>query len=62
MSFERKIAHLEETHAMLERELSKALIENVDQLHITELKKKKLHVKDLILDLQRLDSQGKKFP
>lgn len=61
MTYERKIAHLEEAHAMLERELSNAMMTNSNQTIINDIKKKKLHAKDLIEDLKRLDASGKDF-
>ena len=61
MSYERKIAHLEETHAMLERELAKAEANSWASLLINDIKKKKLHTKDLIIELKKLDSHGKEF-
>jgi hypothetical protein len=61
MSYERKIAHLEETHAMLERELAKAEMNRWSTYLINEIKKKKLHAKDLIMELKKLDSHGKEF-
>ena len=64
MSYSRRIAHLEETHAMLERELEKLTHTDAADYVIVELKKKKLHTKDLILELKRdeqMNHQGKEF-
>ena len=61
MSYERKIAHLEETHIMILRELGKAIDEGAADHVITDLKKKKLHVKDLLRELRNLDDAGKEF-
>ena len=59
MSYVRKIAHLEETHAMLKRELEEAKEGNASDAVIQQLKKKKLHVKDLIEHLR--NEEGKEF-
>ena len=61
MPYDRKIAHLEEAHAMLDKELDKAVKQNADDLVISELKKKKLFAKDLIRELRSLDDAGKDF-
>lgn len=61
MSYERKIAHLEETHKMLEAELAKAQASNWAELLIVDLKKKKLRTKDLIMELKKLDNAGREF-
>jgi len=59
MSYVHKIAHLEETRAMLKRELTEAEGLNASDVVIQELKKKKLHVKDLIEHLR--NEEGKEF-
>ena len=61
MSYERKIAHLEEAHSLLEQELTKAEENNLSESIITDIKKKKLRAKDLIKELKQLDNQGKEF-
>jgi hypothetical protein len=59
MSYSRKIAHLEETHAMIKRELIQADQTGQPDHVIFELKKKKLHVKDLIAELK--EREGREF-
>lgn len=61
MTYERKIAHLEEAHKLLEQELTKAEENNLSESIITDIKKKKLRAKDLIKELKQLDNQGKEF-
>jgi hypothetical protein len=59
MNYDMRIAHFEEAHAMLERELEKAEKNLASTELIHELKKKKLHVKDMIKQL--MDDAGKEF-
>lgn len=54
-----RIAFLEETHAMLAREIEKATHEDTSDGVIHTLKKKKLLVKDQIAELK--NQQGKEF-
>jgi hypothetical protein len=48
-----------EVHAELEKELTAAEKRNADDLTITELKKKKLFAKDLIIELKSLGEKAK---
>lgn len=59
MSYERRIDHLIEVHAELEKELTAAEKRNADDATITELKKKKLFAKDLIVELKTLEEKAK---
>jgi hypothetical protein len=59
MSYDMRIAHFEEAHAMLERELEKAEKNLASTELIHELKKKKLRAKDMITQL--MDESGKEF-
>jgi hypothetical protein len=61
MPYDRKIAHLEETHTMLEQELKTAEEHNAADNVIQELKKKKLHAKDMLTKLKALDNAGREF-
>jgi hypothetical protein len=54
-----RIAFLEETHAMLEREIEKAMHQDTSDTMIHTLKKRKLAVKDQINDLK--NKQGREF-
>ena len=54
MAIESHLAELEKRHQALEHELSEALTHpSIDNLHIAELKRKKLHVKDEIARLRQ---------
>lgn len=54
MAIESHLAELEQRHQSLERELTEALTHpSIDDLHIAELKRKKLHVKDEIARLKQ---------
>lgn len=59
MSYERRISHLMEVHTELEKELDAAKERNADDTVITELKKKKLFAKDLIVELKAIDEKTK---
>ncbi len=54
-----RIAFLEETHAMLEREIEKAAHRDTTDEVLHTLKKRKLAVKDQIASLK--ENQGKEF-
>jgi hypothetical protein len=54
-----RIAFLEETHAMLEREIEKAMREDTSDGIIHTMKKRKLAVKDQIASLK--ENQGREF-
>ena len=54
MAIESHLAELEKRHHALEQELAEALTHpSIDNLHIAELKRKKLHVKDEIARLRQ---------
>ena len=54
MAIESHLAELEKRHQALEREITEALTHpSIDDLHIAELKRKKLHVKDEIARLKQ---------
>jgi hypothetical protein len=54
MAIESHLAELEKRHQALEQELAEALTHpSIDNLHIAELKRKKLHVKDEIARLRQ---------
>ncbi len=54
MAIESHLAELEQRHQSLEQELTEALTHpSIDDLHIAELKRKKLHVKDEIARLKQ---------
>ncbi len=54
MAIESHLAELEKRHQSLEQELAEALTHpSIDDLHIAELKRKKLHVKDEIARLRQ---------
>ncbi|HYQ06280.1 MAG TPA: DUF465 domain-containing protein [Xanthobacteraceae bacterium] len=54
MAIESHLAELEKRHQALEHELAEALTHpSIDNLHIAELKRKKLHVKDEIARLRQ---------
>ncbi len=54
MAIESHLAELEKRHQSLEQELTEALTHpSIDDLHIAELKRKKLHVKDEIARLKQ---------
>ncbi len=56
MSYKTRINHLEEMHRLLDRQINEmqANHPNVDVVHLAELKKKKLQIKDEISKLTRL--------
>jgi hypothetical protein len=54
-----RIAFLEETHAMLEREIEKALHEDTSDGILHTMKKRKLLIKDQITELK--NKQGREF-
>ncbi len=54
MAIESHLAELEKRHQALEQEISEALTHpSIDDLHIAELKRKKLYVKDEIARLRQ---------
>ncbi len=54
MAIESHLAELEKRHQALEQEITEALAHpSIDDLHIAELKRKKLHVKDEIARLRQ---------
>lgn len=61
MPYERKIAHLVETHAALERELKDLVEQNAPDDLVHLVKKRKLKAKDLIVGLTKLDNAGQEF-
>jgi len=56
MSYKGKIKHLEEMHKLLDKQINEMQTNHpgVDLEHLTELKKKKLQIKDEIGRLSRL--------
>jgi hypothetical protein len=56
MSYKSRINHLEEMHKLLDKQINEMQTNHpgVDIEHLTELKKKKLQVKDEISKLYRL--------
>ena len=61
MSYEARIAHLNETHSMLNRQVDEIESLHPDEPSLLELKKKKLWIKDEVIRLTRLDDAGKEF-
>lgn len=57
MSSETHLAELVKRHEALEREISDALAHpSIDTVEITELKRRKLHLKDEIARLKRVET------
>jgi len=57
MSSEAHLAELVKRHEALEREIAEAMSHSsVDTVEITELKRRKLHLKDEIARLQRIET------
>lgn len=57
MSSETHLAELVKRHEALEREIAEAMSHpSVDTVEITELKRRKLHLKDEIARLQRIET------
>lgn len=54
-----RIAHLEETHEMIERDIVSLGTNSEHELQVRELKKKKLAVKDEITKLRYMHEQQK---
>jgi hypothetical protein len=56
MSYKSRIKHLEEMHKLLDKQINEMQINHpgVDIEHLTELKKKKLQIKDEISKLNRI--------
>lgn len=56
MSYKSRIKHLEEMHGLLDKQIKEMQTNHphVDGIHLAELKKKKLQVKDEISRLTRL--------
>jgi hypothetical protein len=57
MSYKSKIKHLEEMHKLLDKQINEMQTNHpgVDVEHLTELKKKKLQLKDEISRLNKLE-------
>lgn len=56
MSYKGRIKHLEEMHRLLDKQINEMQTNHpgVDEVHLAELKKKKLQVKDEISRLNKL--------
>lgn len=56
MSYKGRIKHLEEMHKLLDKQINEMQVNHphVDEIHLAELKKKKLVIKDEIGRLNRL--------
>ena len=56
MSYKGRIKHLEEMHRLLDKQINEMQVNHprVDEVHLAELKKKKLQTKDEISRLNRL--------
>lgn len=56
MSYKGRIKHLEEMHKLLDKQINEMQTNHphVDEVHLAELKKKKLQIKDEISRLNRL--------
>ena len=56
MSYKGRIKHLDEMHRLLDKQINEMQVKHphVDEVHLAELKKKKLQVKDEISRLNKL--------
>lgn len=56
MSYKGRIKHLEEMHKLLDKQINEMQINHphVDEVHLADMKKKKLQVKDEIIRLNKL--------
>lgn len=56
MSYKGRIKHLEEMHRLIDKQINEMQVNHphVDEVHLAEMKKKKLHLKDEISRLRKL--------
>jgi len=61
MNYDDRIEYLKKEHVQLKKELKKAITDGADTTIIADIKKNKLHTKDMLDKMTRLDTEGREF-
>jgi len=61
MNYDDRIEYLKKEHVQLKKDLREAIAAGADPTTISDIKKNKLHTKDMLDKMTKSDTEGKEF-